>query len=129
MKRFVGTYNGVFGDGSRSYGGYSERMRVPAHFVVKIPDMLSSAAAALMLCGGITVYAPLKKNGAGPGTRFGIVGVGGLGHFGLLFARVLGGRAGRGDFADRGEEAGCSGIESIRAVWTSSCRASCGAYP
>ena len=43
-----------------------------------------------MLCGGITVFAPLKKNGAGPGKRIGIVGVGGLGHFGLLFARALG---------------------------------------
>lgn len=43
-----------------------------------------------MLCGGITVYAPLKKNGAGPGTRVGIVGIGGLGHFGLLYAKALG---------------------------------------
>ena len=95
----------MFGNGSRSYG-YSERVRVPVHFVVKIPDALSSAAAAPMLCGGITVYAPLK-NGAGPGTRVEIVSVGGLGHFGVLFARA-GVRAGRGDFADRGEEAGCS---------------------
>lgn len=63
---------------------------LPAHFVVKIPDTLSSAAAAPMLCAGITVYAPLKKNGAGPGTRVGIVGVDGLGHFGLLIARALG---------------------------------------
>ena len=88
-KRFVGTYNGMFGDGSRSSGGYSERVRVPMHFV-KIPDALSSAAAAPMLCSGITVYAPLKRNGAGLGTRVEIVGVGGLGHFGLLFARALG---------------------------------------
>lgn len=65
----------MFGNGSRSYGGYSERMRVPVHFVVKIPDALSSAAAAPMLCSGITVYAPLEKNGAGPGTRVGIMGV------------------------------------------------------
>lgn len=43
-----------------------------------------------MLCGGITVFAPLKKNGAGPGKRVGIVGIGGLGHFGLLYARALG---------------------------------------
>ncbi|XTI96106.1 chaperonin 10-like protein [Cenococcum geophilum] len=68
-KQFVGTCNGVFGNGSRSYGGYSERVCVPAHFVVKIPDALSSAAAAPTLCSGITVYAPLKKNGAGPRMR------------------------------------------------------------
>jgi alcohol dehydrogenase (NADP+) len=42
-----------------------------------------------MLCGGVTVWNPLVKNGAGPGKRVGIVGVGGLGHFGLLFAKAL----------------------------------------
>ena len=41
-----------------------------------------------MLCGGITVFSPLQKNGAGPGKRVGIVGIGGLGHFGLLYAKV-----------------------------------------
>ena len=41
-----------------------------------------------MLCAGITVYAPLVENGAGPGTRVGIAGIGGLGHFGILFAKV-----------------------------------------
>ena len=43
-----------------------------------------------MLCGGITVYSPLKQNGCGPGKTIGIVGVGGLGHFGVLFAKALG---------------------------------------
>jgi alcohol dehydrogenase (NADP+) len=43
-----------------------------------------------MLCGGITVYSPLRNNGCGPGKRVGIVGIGGLGHFGLLFAKALG---------------------------------------
>lgn len=42
-----------------------------------------------MLCGGITVFAPLKKNGCGPGKKVGIIGVGGLGHFGILYAKVL----------------------------------------
>jgi len=41
-----------------------------------------------MLCGGITVFSPLHKNGAGPGKKVGIVGIGGLGHFGLLYAKV-----------------------------------------
>lgn len=43
-----------------------------------------------MLCGGVTVYAPLRHNGCGPGKNVGIVGVGGLGHFGVLFAKALG---------------------------------------
>lgn len=43
-----------------------------------------------MLCGGVTAYAPLIENGAGPGKRVGIVGVGGLGHFGILWAKALG---------------------------------------
>lgn len=86
----TGTYNGKYADGSKSYGGYSDYGRYPAHFVVKIPDGLSMAEAAPMLCGGITVFSPLKQNGAGPGKKVGIVGIGGLGHFGLLFAKALG---------------------------------------
>ena len=86
----VGTYNGKYDDGSKSYGGYSDYCRAPSHFVLKIPDAISSEAAAPMLCGGITVFAPLKKNGCGPGKKVGIVGIGGLGHFGLLYAKALG---------------------------------------
>lgn len=73
-----------------SYGGYADHNRTNGHFVFKIPDGLASADAAPMLCGGITVYSPLKNNGCGPGKTVGIVGVGGLGHFGILFARALG---------------------------------------
>jgi D-arabinose 1-dehydrogenase-like Zn-dependent alcohol dehydrogenase len=43
-----------------------------------------------MLCGGITVYSPLKQNGCGPGKKVGVIGIGGLGHFALLFAKALG---------------------------------------
>ena len=85
----IGTYNGKYPDGSKSYGGYSDYCRVPSHFVLKIPDAIPSEEAAPMLCGGITVFAPLKKNGCGPGKKVGIVGVGGLGHFGILYAKVL----------------------------------------
>ena len=84
----VGTYDGKYGDGSKSYGGYSDYCRAPSHFVLKIPDTIPSEEAAPMLCGGITVFAPLKKNGCGPGKKVGIVGVGGLGHFGILYAKV-----------------------------------------
>lgn len=85
----VGTYNGKYDDGSKSYGGYSDYCRAPSHFVLKIPDAIPSEEAAPMLCGGITVFSPLKKNGCGPGKKVGIVGVGGLGHFGILYAKVL----------------------------------------
>ena len=82
------TYDGRYPDGSKSYGGYADYSRVPSHFVIKIPDSIPSEDAAPMLCGGVTVYSPLKKNGCGPGKRVGIIGVGGLGHFGLLYAKV-----------------------------------------
>ncbi|KAG0652922.1 NADP-dependent alcohol dehydrogenase VII [Hyphodiscus hymeniophilus] len=86
----VGTYNGKYPDGSKSYGGYADYCRAPAHFAVKIPDGLSLAEAAPMLCGGVTVWNPLVKNGAGPGKKVGIVGIGGLGHFAVLWAKALG---------------------------------------
>ncbi|PGH34018.1 alcohol dehydrogenase (NADP+) [[Emmonsia] crescens] len=86
----TGTYGGRFRDGSKSYGGYATHWRGPAWFAFKLPDSLPSAAAAPLLCAGITVFSPLVKNGAGPGKSVGIVGIGGLGHLGLLFAKALG---------------------------------------
>ncbi len=73
---------------SKSYGGYADYARVPSYFVINILDEILSEHAAPMLCGGVTFYPPLKKNGAGPGKRVGIVGIGGLGHFGILYAKV-----------------------------------------
>ncbi len=55
-----------------------------------IPDGLDSAQAAPLLCAGITSFSPLKRFGAGPGKKVGIVGVGGLGHYGIIFAKALG---------------------------------------
>jgi D-arabinose 1-dehydrogenase-like Zn-dependent alcohol dehydrogenase len=86
----TGTYNGTFLNGGKSYGGYALYNRSPSHFVIKIPDAIPSAEAAPMLCGGITTYSPLRQHGCGPGKKVGIVGVGGLGHFGILFAKALG---------------------------------------
>lgn len=90
LKGNVGTYNGKWTDGSQSQGGYSDYIRVQGRFAIPIPDKLRSQIAAPMMCGGITVYAPLKNHGAGPGKRVGIAGIGGLGHFGVLFAKALG---------------------------------------
>ena len=90
-KSMVGTYNALYREsGYWSKGGYADYVRVAGHFAVRIPAGMPSAEAAPMLCGGITVYAPLRNEGAGPGKRVGIVGLGGLGHFGVLFAKAMG---------------------------------------
>lgn len=92
----VGTYNGKFyldgpAKGDRSQGGYASYNRSPGHFVCKIPDGLDAADAAPALCGGVTVYSPLKKYGAGTTAKdVGIIGLGGLGHFGVIFAAHMG---------------------------------------
>ncbi|KAF2821318.1 GroES-like protein [Ophiobolus disseminans] len=87
----INTYGSVYpGDEGKSYGGYATHNRTHNRFVFNIPDGLDSADAAPMLCGGITVFSPLKNYGCGPGKTVGIVGVGGLGHFGVLFAKALG---------------------------------------
>jgi len=71
-------------------GGYAERVRANARFVVPIPAALDSEHAAPLLCGGITVYNPLRTHGVNPSSRVGIVGIGGLGHLAIQFARVFG---------------------------------------
>ena len=87
----VNTYGSVYPNGEgKSYGGYADYNRTNGHFVVPIPEGLDSADAAPMLCGGITVFSPLRQNGCGPGKTVGVVGVGGLGHFAVLFAKALG---------------------------------------
>ncbi|KAF7935455.1 uncharacterized protein EAE97_008362 [Botrytis byssoidea] len=86
----TGTYNSKWADGSKSYGGYADYWRGSGDFVIKIPDSIPSDIAAPMLCGGITAFSPLAQNGAGPGKKVGIVGIGGLGHFGIMSAKALG---------------------------------------
>jgi alcohol dehydrogenase (NADP+) len=77
-------------DGHKSFGGYALYNRSPSHFVVKIPDGLPSSHAAPMLCAGVTMYSPLRHFGCGPGKSVAVVGLGGLGHFGVLWAKALG---------------------------------------
>ena len=74
----------------RRNGGYADSVRVNARFAIPIPEALSSEGAAPLLCGGITVYNPLRSHGVNPSSRVGIVGIGGLGHLALQFARVFG---------------------------------------
>jgi uncharacterized zinc-type alcohol dehydrogenase-like protein len=71
-------------------GGYADRVRANNRFVVPIPDVLDSEHAAPLLCAGITVYNSLRLNGINPSSRVGVVGIGGLGHLAIQFARVFG---------------------------------------
>ncbi|PAV14851.1 NADPH-dependent alcohol dehydrogenase [Pyrrhoderma noxium] len=86
----VYTYNSVYPDGVRSQGGYSTGIIANEQFVFPIPDSVASADAASMLCGGLTVYSPLLHHGAGPGKKVGVLGIGGLGHYAILFAKAMG---------------------------------------
>lgn len=72
------------------HGGYADRVRADARFVIPIPDELESEQAAPLLCGGITVYNPMRTHGINPSSRVGVVGIGGLGHLAIQFARVFG---------------------------------------
>lgn len=72
------------------HGGYATRVRANARFVVKIPDALPSEQAAPLLCAGITVYNPMRDHCINPSSRVGVVGIGGLGHLAIQFARVFG---------------------------------------
>lgn len=91
VPRLPGVYKKGNGKGDKSYGGYANYHRAPGNFVLKVPAGLDPAFAAPLMCGGVTVYSPLKQYGAGTTAKdVGIVGIGGLGHFGLLFAKALG---------------------------------------
>lgn len=90
-KGSTGTYNGKDRiDGSPTYGGYSAAIVVAEPFVLRVPAALDMAAAAPLLCAGITTYSPLKNWNVGPGSRVGVIGLGGLGHMGVKFAKALG---------------------------------------
>jgi uncharacterized zinc-type alcohol dehydrogenase-like protein len=87
----VFTYNGVDKhDGKITYGGYSDKIIVSDRFVVRVPDGLDPAASAPLLCAGITTYSPLKYVGVKQGDKVGVVGMGGLGHMGIKFAKAMG---------------------------------------
>lgn len=76
--------------GGVTFGGYSERIVVAEHFVLQVPSNLDPAGTAPLLCAGITTYSPMHHWGVGKGKNVGIVGIGGLGHMGVKFARALG---------------------------------------
>jgi uncharacterized zinc-type alcohol dehydrogenase-like protein len=88
---FVGTYNGEeMHTGGMTYGGYANNIVVHEKFVLKVPKNLDPAAAAPLLCAGITTYSPLRHWNVGPGRKVGVVGLGGLGHMGIKLAHAMG---------------------------------------
>ena len=87
----VFTYNGPDKHlGGVTYGGYSESIVVDESFVLRVPTNLDLAGVAPLLCAGITTYSPLRHWKVGPGQKVGVVGLGGLGHMGVKFARAFG---------------------------------------
>lgn len=71
------------------FGGFADRIRVNGRFALPIPESMESGTAAPLLCGGVTVWSPLRRH-AGPGSRVGVIGIGGLGHLALQFAGAMG---------------------------------------
>ncbi|TFY54504.1 hypothetical protein EVJ58_g8825 [Rhodofomes roseus] len=86
----IETYNAEYDDGVVTQGGYSTAIRAHERYVFPIPDEIESAHAASMLCAGLTAYSPLKTYGCGPGKKVGIIGIGGLGHYAVLWAKAMG---------------------------------------
>ncbi len=76
--------------GAVTYGGYSAAVVVDEAFTLRLSDKLDPAAAAPLLCAGVTTYSPLRHWRVGPGRTVGVVGLGGLGHMGVKFARAFG---------------------------------------
>jgi alcohol dehydrogenase (NADP+) len=86
----VATYAGTDRDGTTTQGGYSTHVVADADYVLRVPAGINPAAAAPLLCAGITTYSPLRRWGAGPGKRVAVVGLGGLGHMAVKIAHAMG---------------------------------------
>lgn len=91
LNGFTGTYNGKDKHiGGHTFGGYSEKVVVDEHFVLKVPTNLDLAAVAPLLCAGITTWSPLRHWNVGEGSKVAVVGLGGLGHMAIKLAKSLG---------------------------------------
>ncbi|HUC01264.1 MAG TPA: NAD(P)-dependent alcohol dehydrogenase [Solirubrobacterales bacterium] len=87
----IGTYSSVEPQTGRpTAGGYSSQIVVDEHFALRISERVDLAATAPLLCAGITVFSPLRHHGVGPGSRVGVVGLGGLGHMAVKLASAMG---------------------------------------
>lgn len=76
--------------GGHTFGGYSEKIVVDESFVLQVPENLDTSKVAPLLCAGITTWSPLRHWNVKKGDKVGVIGLGGLGHMGIKFARALG---------------------------------------
>ena len=89
--KIIPTCNATYHDGTITRGGFSDMMVAAEHFIARIPDNLPLDATAPLLCAGVTVYSPLRFFGLDkPGMHIGVVGLGGLGHVAVKFAKAMG---------------------------------------
>nr|AOS51475.1 cinnamyl alcohol dehydrogenase [Calamus jenkinsianus] len=87
----VGTFNSSYPDGTKTYGGFSDKFVVNEHFALRIPHKLPLEKVGPLMCAGITVYTPLKEHGLDqPGKHLGVAGLGGLGHLAVKFGKAFG---------------------------------------
>lgn len=91
LNGMTGTYNGKDKHlGGHTFGGYSEKVVVDEHYVLKVPSNLNLAAVAPLLCAGITTWSPLRHWNVGKGSKVAVIGLGGLGHMAIKLAKGLG---------------------------------------
>ncbi|KAJ1913665.1 hypothetical protein H4219_005111 [Mycoemilia scoparia] len=83
-------YNSKYEDGSLSYGGFAEAIRVDSRHAFRLPENMDPELAAPLMCAGLTVFTPMVRKGVKKGNRVGVVGIGGLGHLAIQFANALG---------------------------------------
>jgi alcohol dehydrogenase (NADP+) len=92
-------------DGTTTLGGFSREYVIRAKFAHSLPSGLDPAAAAPLMCAGITVWEPLRALGVGPGTRVAVAGLGGLGHLAVKFAAAMGAEVSVVSRVDRASDA------------------------
>ena len=108
---FTLSFNSKDPEGRVNYGGYASDYVVDYDYLVPIPDGADLARMAPLLCGGITVYTPLKRFKVGPDTTLCVLGMGGLGHLAIQFANAMGARV-LGRIALCGKAGGCQAAGS-----------------
>ncbi|CEG80613.1 hypothetical protein RMATCC62417_14918 [Rhizopus microsporus] len=88
--RKTGTYNSRWPNGDKAFGGYADKWRGHQRFVFKVPDNMTNEVAATFFCAGVTTYSPLKRYGVTKGSKVGVIGLGGLGHYAIQWAKAMG---------------------------------------
>ncbi|KAI7856066.1 chaperonin 10-like protein [Circinella umbellata] len=89
-QKIIGTYNDRWPTGEKTFGGYATKWRGHQRFVFKIPENMTNAMASVFMCAGVTTYAPLKRLNVKHGDKVGVIGIGGLGHFAVQWAKAMG---------------------------------------